>query len=94
MGGTRKRNQTSEPCFSLETVCALLELDARTLRGYERRGLIRLRWIRMEEGSRTALFTQTELRRARRIRILTEEMGVNLPGVEIILRLLDRIESE
>jgi MerR family transcriptional regulator/heat shock protein HspR len=92
MGGIPKKGSAGV-YFGLEAVCRIVALDSRTLRLYERRGLVRVRWVRAPEGGRTALFAPAELRRLRRIRLLTREMGVNLAGVEIILRLLDRLES-
>ena len=37
------------------------------------------------------LYDTSALRRARLIRTLTEELEVNLPGIEVILHLLDQI---
>jgi MerR family transcriptional regulator/heat shock protein HspR len=39
------------------------------------------------------LYSEADIRRVRRIQRLTQEMGVNLAGVELILRLLDDIEE-
>jgi DNA-binding transcriptional MerR regulator len=38
------------------------------------------------------LYDTWAVRRARLIRTLTEELDVNLPGIEVILHLLDQIE--
>ena len=88
----RKRRSTQQ-YFSLDSVCEVLELTPHTLVRYERQGLIRMEWIETSEGTRQALLPPTELERLHRIRLLTEELGVNLAGVEIILRLLDRLEE-
>jgi DNA-binding transcriptional MerR regulator len=37
------------------------------------------------------LYDRSALRRARLIRTLTEELDVNLPGIEVILHLLDQM---
>jgi DNA-binding transcriptional MerR regulator len=37
------------------------------------------------------LYDSSALRRARLIRTLTEELDVNLPGIDVILHLLDQI---
>jgi DNA-binding transcriptional MerR regulator len=37
------------------------------------------------------LFGELELARLRKIRRLTTDLGVNLPGVEVILRLTDEL---
>jgi MerR family transcriptional regulator, heat shock protein HspR len=90
--GPRRRTPTDR-YYRIETVCEILDLHPRTLKLYERRGLIQVRWIETYHGQRQALFPPEEVRRLRRIRLLTLHMGVNLAGVEIILRLLDRLEK-
>jgi hypothetical protein len=42
----------------------------------------------------TALYNMKDIETIKRVRRLTEELGVNLPGVEIILHLLEQIEKE
>jgi MerR family transcriptional regulator/heat shock protein HspR len=41
---------------------------------------------------RELLFGEPELARLRRIRRLIEELGLNVAGVEVVLRLLDDLE--
>ena len=89
----RQASKSSNRYFSLEAVCETLDLEPRTVWIYERRGLIRAQWIETSKGQPRALFPSEEVRRLRRILLLTKEMGVNLAGVEIILRLLERIET-
>jgi DNA-binding transcriptional MerR regulator len=43
-------------------------------------------------GDGEPLYDSSALRRARLIRTLVEELDVNLPGIEVILHLLDQIE--
>ena len=45
------------------------------------------------EGNREPVYTQSTLRRIRTIRSLNEDLGVNLPGIGVILHLLDQISS-
>ena len=50
-------------------------------------------------GAKNRLYSEADIQRVRRIQRLTQQMGVNLAGVELILRLLDdmdlmRIEFE
>lgn len=42
------------------------------------------------EGHREPVYTQSTLRRIRTIRSLGEDLGVNLPGIGVILHLLDQ----
>jgi MerR family transcriptional regulator/heat shock protein HspR len=79
----------TETAYRAETVCQLLRLSQATLRRYERHGLVRPR-----RAGRVSVYSEPELRRLRRIRRLTLDLGVNLAGVEVILRLLDRLERQ
>jgi MerR family transcriptional regulator/heat shock protein HspR len=79
--------------FSLEAVCEILDLSPRRVLLYERRGLIRSLRIETFPGPSRAVYSPAEIRRLRRILLLTKEMGVNLAGVEIILRLLEQLET-
>jgi DNA-binding transcriptional MerR regulator len=45
------------------------------------------------EGHREPVYTQSTLRRIRTIRSLGEDLGVNLPGIGVILHLLDQMTS-
>jgi MerR family transcriptional regulator/heat shock protein HspR len=55
---------------------------------YERLGL-----VSPPVENRRPRYGPSELARLRKIRRLTEDLGVNLAGVEIILRLLDQISD-
>jgi MerR family transcriptional regulator/heat shock protein HspR len=60
-----------------------------TLRQYERLGLV----IPSRAGAKNRLYSDDDIQRVRRIQRLTQDMGVNLAGVELILRLLDDMED-
>jgi len=74
--------------YELEIAARLVRLPAARIRRYVRVGLIRP--TRLE--GRTAFFGEDELARLRRIRRLVEDMGLNMAGVEIVLRLVDELE--
>jgi MerR family transcriptional regulator/heat shock protein HspR len=67
----------------------LCNVHPQTLRQYERLGLI----IPSRAGAKNRLYSESDIMRVRRIQRLTQELGVNLAGVEIILRLLDDMEE-
>ena len=50
------------------------------------------RIFQRESGAVESLYGESEIKRARLIRSLGEELEVNLAGIEIILRLLEQIE--
>jgi MerR family transcriptional regulator/heat shock protein HspR len=60
-----------------------------TLRYYERAGLVEP----ARSKGRIRLYSLHDLERVRQIRRLTDDMGVNLAGVEVIMRLTDRIRE-
>jgi MerR family transcriptional regulator/heat shock protein HspR len=68
----------------------LCGVHPQTLRQYERLGLVAPSRI----GAKNRLYSEADIRRVRRIQRLTQEMGVNLAGVELILRLLDEMEDQ
>jgi MerR family transcriptional regulator/heat shock protein HspR len=67
----------------------LCGVHPQTLRQYERIGLV----VPARVGAKNRLYSETDIRRVRRIQHLTQDMGVNLAGVELILRLLDDMEE-
>jgi MerR family transcriptional regulator/heat shock protein HspR len=68
---------------------SLCGVHPQTLRQYERLGLV----VPSRAGAKNRLYSENDIRRVRRIQRLTQEMGVNLAGVELILRLLDDMED-
>lgn len=64
-------------------------IHPQTLRQYERLGLV----IPSRAGAKNRLYSDDDIARVRRIQRLTQDMGVNLAGVELILRLLDDMDE-
>ena len=83
----------SEPCYVISIAARLVGLHAQTLRYYERVGLIE---PSRSEGKQR-LYSNNDIDKLRRIKSLTDDMGINLAGVEVVLKLMDRMlqmESE
>ena len=78
-----------EPCFVISVAARIVGVHAQTLRHYERVGLI---WPSRTSG-RQRLYSMADIERIRRLRTLTEDMGVNLAGAEVALKLMARIEE-
>lgn len=78
-----------EPRYQIGVVAQMLDCHPQTLRMYEREGLIEP--YRTEGGVR--LYCDADIELLRRIQSFTQDLGVNLAGVAIILRLLDQIEE-
>ena len=82
---TKKTTRT----VMISVVAERFNIHPQTLRLYEREGLID---PPRSEGN-TRLYDEETLGRLETILTLTREMGVNLAGVDVILRLYDQIDQ-
>src|ERR1700722_8975885 len=82
----RKENQ---PVYMIGVASELCGVHPQTLRQYERLGLV----VPSRVGAKNRLYSELDILRVRRIQRLTQQMGVNLAGVELILRLLEDIDE-
>jgi MerR family transcriptional regulator/heat shock protein HspR len=78
-----------EPCYVISVAARMVGMHAQTLRYYERAGIIEPSRSR----GRIRLYSPADIARLRQIQRLISELGVNLAGAEIILRLNDRIRE-
>lgn len=78
-----------EEMVRLEIAAQRVRLSPRRIRRYVRAGLVR---PRRGEGAEL-LFSEAELEQLRRIRRLVDDLGLNLAGVEVVLRLLAQLEA-
>jgi MerR family transcriptional regulator/heat shock protein HspR len=76
-----------EPCYVISIAAKVLGVHAQTLRYYEREGLIEP----SRSQGRVRLYSKRDIDRLRQIKTLVNDLGVNLAGVDIILRLNERI---
>jgi MerR family transcriptional regulator/heat shock protein HspR len=67
----------------------LVDLHPQTLRHYEARGLV----VPQRSRGNIRLYSPRDIERLTKITRLTQELGVNLAGVEIILRLSEQVET-
>src|SRR5205807_2866515 len=74
--------------FMISVAAELAEMHPQTLRMYEARGLIEPK--RSPKGTR--LYSQVDVERLRRIQEMTNELGLNLAGVERVLELEAKLE--
>ncbi len=75
------------PRYMISVAAELVGMHPQTLRLYEGKGLIRPR--RTPGGTR--LYSENDLERLRLIQRLTTQLGLNLAGVEHVLRLEDEL---
>ncbi len=80
---------TSEPRYVISVAARILGIQTHTLRYYEKIGVIEPRRSR----GNTRLYSERDIALLRRVKTLVEDMGVNLAGVEVILRMMERMNE-
>ncbi len=90
----------NRPRYMISVAADLVGMHPQTLRIYETKGLLRPK----RTAGNTRLYSEEDIERLRLIQRLTNELGLNLAGVEQVLRLedelrrlhrrLDRMEQE
>jgi MerR family transcriptional regulator/heat shock protein HspR len=86
---TRVEVETDRGVFMISVAAQLANLHPQTLRMYEARGLIEPQ--RSSKGTR--LYSQEDVEKLRRIQEMTADLGLNLAGVERVLRLEQEIDE-
>ena len=84
------RRSEDEPVYMIGVAARMVSCHPQTLRMYEREGLV----APHRSHTNLRLYSDTDIERLRMIKRLTQELGVNLAGVEVILDLLDRAEKQ
>jgi len=77
----------SEPRYIISIAADMLGVHVQTLRYYERAGIVEPSRSR---GNRR-LYSQEDIERLRRVKTLMDDLGVNLAGVEVIIRMGQRM---
>jgi len=75
--------------YSISVVAKMFSVHQQTIRLYEKEGLIN---PKRSEGN-TRLFSEEDVDRLEEIIYLTHKLGVNLAGVEVILRLQKKVNK-
>jgi len=78
-----------EPHYVIGVAARLVNLHPQTLRHYETLGLV----VPQRSRGNMRLYSPRDIERLTKITRLTQELGVNLAGVEIILRLSEQVEA-
>ena len=82
-------HQYDEPVYLISIVAKILDIHPQTLRQYERENLV----IPSRSNGRIRLYSQRDIDKIKLILRLTRDLGVNLAGVDIILRLKDNVDG-
>ena len=78
------------PRYMISVAADLVGMHPQTLRIYESKGLIRPK----RTAGNTRLYSEADVERLKLIQRLTTELGLNLAGVEHVLRLEDELLRE
>ena len=76
-----------QPVYNISVAAELVGVHPRTLRIYEETGLV----IPARTEGNTRLFSNADIELLQRIRFLIQEMGLNLAGVKLILRVEEKL---
>jgi MerR family transcriptional regulator/heat shock protein HspR len=76
------------PRYMISVAADLVGMHPQTLRIYESKGLIRPK----RTAGNTRLYSEADIERLRLIQQLTNDLGLNLAGVEQVLELQDEVE--
>ena len=82
-----KERFDTEPRYVISVAARMLDMQTHTLRYYERVGIIEPRRSR----GNIRLYSDRDIALLQRVKSLVDDMGVNLPGVEVILRMMQRM---
>jgi MerR family transcriptional regulator/heat shock protein HspR len=80
--------QNDRPVYIISVAAQLVNMHPQTLRLYERRGLV----VPKRQG-KNRLYSQADIERLLFIQRLTQELGINLAGVEMITQLQHELEA-
>ena len=79
----------NEPVFQISIVSQMIGLHQQTIRSYERIGLVQPH----RTAGNTRLFSHADVDKLRTVTRLVNDLGINLAGVDVIMRLSAQIEK-
>jgi MerR family transcriptional regulator/heat shock protein HspR len=82
-------NRESKPRYVISIAARMIGIEAHTLRYYERLGLVQPE----RSSGNIRLYSEEDVDRLRYIKALMSDCGVNLAGVEVALRLMQRMKD-
>jgi MerR family transcriptional regulator/heat shock protein HspR len=77
----------TEPRYVISVAARMLDTQTHTLRYYEKVGIIAPHRSR----GNVRLYSDRDIAILQKVRSLVDDLGINLPGVEVILRMMDNM---
>lgn len=87
--GIIRERKRSEGLYTIQVAAGLVSMHPQTLRLYERLGLLKPQRTR----GKVRLYSDENIDRLQQIQQFTQDRGVNLAGVEIILNMLEEMDQ-
>ena len=78
-----------EPRFVISIAARMVGVETHTLRYYERIGIV----TPLRSQGNIRLYSERDISQIRRIKNLMEDLGVNLAGIDVILRMAKQISQ-
>lgn len=77
----------SEPKYVISIAARIVGIEAHTLRYYERLGLVQPYRSR----GNIRYYSEIDVERLRRVKALMDDLGINLAGVEVVIRMAEKM---
>ena len=81
------RHDEDEPIYVIGVAARLVQMHPQSLRYYERIGLV----VPSRSRGNLRMYSQRDVERLMQVQRLVRDLGVNLAGVEVILRLMEQM---
>lgn len=79
----------AEPCYVISIAARMVGVHQQTLRYYERAGFIEPK----RTGGNIRMYSNLDIQRIRQAQRLIDDLGVNLAGVDIIIRMGEQLRQ-
>jgi MerR family transcriptional regulator, heat shock protein HspR len=79
--------ETNEPKYVISIAARIIGCEVHTLRYYERLGVVKP----YRSGGNIRYYSEADIDQLRHIKALMEDMGVNMAGVEVVLKLREQM---
>lgn len=79
----------SEPRYVISVAARIVGIETHTLRYYERIGLVQPYRSR----GNIRYYSETDIERLRQIKTLMSDLGINLAGVEVVMRMAEKMSE-
>jgi MerR family transcriptional regulator/heat shock protein HspR len=80
-------SEGSEPRYVISVAARIVGIETHTLRYYEKLGLVQP----YRSGGNIRYYSESDIERLRHIKTLMDDLGINLAGVEVVMRMAARM---